>query len=631
VLTHERRHETIYHNWDAGGIWNGLADSDDPNHPVKHDRPGDDLPDTYETTAGTRNDNVDSCNLAAHKSAEYSTYGDNEFDAMRASLGVTGTAANDWANPGKQSTPPFKPEGEAPASALSQSSALAANAPYHPDPALVSGGSILGNYSDAGIDTDSDGLYNQLKLSVDVQVDQLALYNLVGWLQVGPDLLFAQTQSQLAPGTHTVDLLFDGSLINDSSQDGPYQVTRLELRQGDHEDLAASVDNPYPTAAYLAADFDPPNARALTIAAGSGVDTNADGLFNLLRVPVTVQVNKAGTYTLIGELDGSSTIAVARKTQSFSAGTTTVNLDFDGKSIFYSRQDGPYHLARLRILDASGEQVEFVGGPVNSNTYTHAQFQHGATTFDAASFTEQALDVDTDGDYDYLRVQFDVTVAQDGRYRVSAALHDSHGKTIQSIARLLDLTTGANSLKFDFPGGPIFANGVNGPYQVGAVTIQDANSSILDVIPKALVTGAYPYTSFSKPLISLAGNYGEAAVDTDGNGLYNLLKIHFDVLPGNAGVVIAQARLVDGDGKTIQWVNANQEVTATTTTITLAFSGGLIRMNAKNGPYQLRDLLVYHTGDPTQLVESSAPYTTQAYQATDFEHGQGIYLPMISR
>ncbi|MCL2310665.1 MAG: hypothetical protein FWC42_10465, partial [Proteobacteria bacterium] len=110
ILAHELRHIQIANNWRPGGIWSGRKDSDcdDPENPLSQKNFWcDQLPDEYETELGTSNQNADSCKLA-RITPSYGRYGDQEFDARMAERGKKGVAANDWANPGAQTTPAFK-------------------------------------------------------------------------------------------------------------------------------------------------------------------------------------------------------------------------------------------------------------------------------------------------------------------------------------------------------------------------------------------------------------------------------------------------------------------------------------------------------------------------------------------
>jgi hypothetical protein len=75
---------------------------------------------------------------------------------------------------------------------------------------------------------------------------------------------------------------------------------------------------------------------------------------------------------------------------------------------------------------------------------------------------------------------------------------------------------------------------------------------------------------------------------------------------------------VDATGQNIQSVETNIQVTAgVAQSVTLPFSATLIAANGRNGPYQLHNLLAYHTGDPAQLVSVADAHTTAAYRAQD--------------
>jgi hypothetical protein len=650
VLDHERRHETIYHNWDEGGAWNAadgppLADSDDVNHPTKHDRPADDLPDVYETNVGTANNNVDSCNLATHKSATYSRYGDNEFNAVWSSDGSTGVAAKDWANPGKQTVPAFAAlEKQAEVSTLSSvnSGIFTADTPYGVVAVHVASdlGSLTGSYSDQGVDSDSDGDYNSLKLSVGVQIDTASLYNLVAWLENSSDspIAWASTQQELSAGTHTVDLFFEGALIRGSQLNGPYTIARVELREGDEEYLVASADSAHTTNAYQWDDFDEPLVAFTGTFTDTVVDVNSNGLYDFLQIGVELDVQDDKEYTLIGELQGfnGTNIVTAQKIFSQTLGTQTIDLDFDGQMIFFNRQGGPYYLKSLRVEDAAGERQDFIQDAYTADPsvlLTYSMFEHGPNTLASDSYSNQGLDVDSDGDYDYLRVGLLVTVETEGEYLLQAVLKDSSGDKIADLAHNVNLAAGSWGVNLDFSGGDIYGHGVDGPYQVTSVSLFDTTGALLDHQPTAHTTNAYSYSDFSPPLVSVATTLSDYGEDTNGNGKFESLKVDLSVTPGDAGVIVAQTRLVDKNGKEIEWVETIEQLSAGyEQTVTLSFDGAKIGANGIDGPYEVRDLIVYHTGDPTQDYEAVLAHSTKAYKVTEFEGGNySVYMPLTLR
>ena len=183
VLAHERRHELIDAFWEYPaqgtcahplGPWGGCADTD-----------GDQMPDLYETTVLQTDPQVpDSCELNRHKGKGYHDDGDQELDCLIAGDGKQGVAENDWANPGKQADEVIVIPCSQASSANSVHDARglvtsgAGGLPSSPDDLAGSASGrandvarLTGQYSDTGVDTDTDGLYDRLKLSVGVQVD----------------------------------------------------------------------------------------------------------------------------------------------------------------------------------------------------------------------------------------------------------------------------------------------------------------------------------------------------------------------------------------------------------------------------------------------------------------------------
>jgi hypothetical protein len=623
TLAHERRHKTIHHNWDS--IWHGLPDSDKG---IPSGAYHDDLPDSYENTLGTDPNNVDSCSLGTIIDKDYKYYGDNEFDARLAEKGVRGNKNKDWANPGKQaaiaSSISLSPQ-------LQQDMSSTKSGPTTPNvtysgltiSATSAFGTFTGSYSDTGVDTDGDGFYNSLKLAVGVQINEQALYNVVAWLENGSgvQIAWASTQIRLNIGTHTVDLLFDGISIRSSRLNGPYNVARVELLMGREEILVAAADNVHTTAAYQYTDFDPPVVGFTRSFSDAGVDTDSDGLYNSLRINIGLDVQKAGTYMITGELENSDSIAVASTTVSLSTGNQNVALDFDGQLVFQQRENGPYHLRKLRVEDEAGNEIDFIYDAYTTAAYSYTQFQRGGATINAASYSDQGLDLDGDGDFDYLRVQFQLNVHQAGGYRLLADLDDNNGEFITSVERTFDLTAGSTlTVTLDFPGSAIYQHGVNGPYQVVRVTLLNADGDIVDYQHLGHTTQAYSYTQFGQPSIVATGPYRDYGQDTDGNSLYNQLVIEVGFFSSNDGVVVAIGRLVDSTGQEIGRATNNVQVTAgTSQIIALSFDGAPIRANRRNGPYQLRDLYVYNTGDPGQGAYVALAHTTAVYRYAQFD------------
>ena len=118
--------------------------------------------------------------------------------------------------------------------------------------------SIIGNWNEALLDSDQDGVFEALVVSLDVEILKAGDY------EVRADLFsetekIADTCTDLAGttvGTHTVQLVFDGALFTNDQVDGPYYIKNLMVIDKNGSAVVAVSENaPYATAEYSHGDF----------------------------------------------------------------------------------------------------------------------------------------------------------------------------------------------------------------------------------------------------------------------------------------------------------------------------------------------------------------------------------------
>jgi hypothetical protein len=628
VIGHELRHRTTNHNWKAGGSWVGQADSD---LGVPNASYWDLLPDTYEDSFGTDKTKTDSKDLEHKKSPVYKYYGDNEFDAIVAGNGFRGVADKDWANPGSQSKPAFKTLVTLAAAPNLADSLAATSGPvnvaalYAPTedvlPGLVA---LTGNYTDSGVDANSDSKLEALRISVELNVTAPGSYSVVGWIQDsgGHDVAWAQKTTYLNSGIQKVNLDFNGALLYAGSGNLAYTLSHVEVRGGEHSDLVAAADNAYVTASYARNSFIPPAVTFTNSYADAGKDTGSDGLFDQLNIDVGVTIHQPGTYSLVGWLydNEGNQIPGASASVAFNA-SGTKKLTFDGQSIRWSRKDGPYVLHLIEVRDSSENQVAAAVDAYTTTTYTANQFGPApVAAIDATTYADAGLDADSDGLYDYLRVQLAVAPSEAGTYQLLATLRTQDRRYLAGVDVSFNLTSTTKLINLDFPGGLMRTLQADGPYRVESVSLLDEFGTTIDYLALAATTQPYSHTDFALPLVVLTGQYRDYAVDTGGSADADVLKIDVGLTPGNNGFVIAQGELTDKEGNNIAWVNSSVAVSAEVpATVTLVFSGTDILSYGVDGPYLLRNLLLYHTGDPKQDVTVSDAYITAPYDHTTLQ------------
>lgn len=508
TVAHERRHKELSQlggtDTDNDGVPDSEEGSTDPNDP-------------------------DSCNLASQIHPDYSTYGDDEFVARQAELGVSGNPSNDWAVPGRQATlsKSLRASQKRIQTSGSPSQATAHSSHQHEhehEPGKGLGADVLGNYDASGDDTDGDGLFNQLLLDVDISVVETNRYSLIAWLadDNGTEVAWGRTTADLEPGSHTLTIAVDGVPLNQAAALQTLAVSRVELGAwvGKHNVSQALVEDPFQTP-FVSADFDPPSATIAGVGVETTVDEGTDNLFDRMDVPVDLAINDPGDYMISAVLRGGSLSLVSRASTSLERGASPVQvtLSFDGASIAYFREDGPYELVNLRLTNrANGAELDFVPTALTTAPYAASSFQRTNITVDENSYADAGGSINSEGRFETLDITFAIDfdfqaltnpdAFSPGLYDVRLSLEDDLGRTISrtSVSVVMGNADPDTSqpeervtVSASFAGGDIAAADVGGPYQVSRVFVVSDEGIVVDHNPIPYLTAPYLATDFAGP------------------------------------------------------------------------------------------------------------------------------------
>jgi len=501
---------------------------------------------------------------------------------------------------------------------------------------------LLGTYTDRGIDANGNGRFDSLRLAVGVQAINAGSYRVTACVVGDPNLgsVWATATEYLEEGNHTVGLDFDGMLIWQWRTNGPFNVSRVEARNaGEILRSRDSAENAHTTAAYLYTDFEPLPA-ALSGAYGDvGVDLNGNGLFDVLRLSVGVEVHEVATYTVRAQLDGTD---MQSATVMLTEGHHNVELNFDGQDFFHRRADGPYTLqvAEVQVTPQLSDRSEEA---YTTQPYSYQQFENSGVVIDITA--DQPEDANGDGLYDYLSILYTLDgpiFAYVSPYEVEAVLFSDTAEIVarQSASLSFDSPPGSGDVfSVRLPGGTIRRSGLDGPYTV-SLTLVDADGILLDHRPRAHQTAPYNHDDFGPPPVTLTGEFSDWLEDADGNGLYEHLNIDVGTLIGDRGEIIAEGILADSNNELIERVRTSHMVSSvayigvgTEVTMTLRFSGARIAEHGQDGPYKLRALLIYHVAYPEQREFVADAHMTEPYPVSLFGHRvyPRLYLPALQR
>jgi len=267
------------------------------------------------------------------------------------------------------------------------------------------------------------------------------------------------------------DGAFPDSTANDGIYTGAIATTSIAGYYKLHfiaEGIAGTVD--FGREASASAAVTASNAVLGSTFTVAKVDSNANGVADLLRVAVSVTTNVAGEFSLAGTLSDSFGNKVSASTiVSLQVGEATINLDFDGRALFANGVDGPYSIGDIALFEhgpLSLRPARTSSMVIATDPYSHFEFEHESPIRLVGPGASEGLFLDVNGFYDALRVRLPVHVDRTATYRWSAALTDSTGVEIATAGAEGSLAAGADTLVLDFSGYDIGTHGVDGKYTV---------------------------------------------------------------------------------------------------------------------------------------------------------------------
>jgi hypothetical protein len=347
-------------------------------------------------------------------------------------------------------------------------------------------------HADSGEDPDGDGLFSTLRLDVRLTVDVGGTYTVRGQLRSAEGTPIQDTVARvtLLIGSATVALRFAGSSIFASGLDGPYAI---DLTVFD-EDLRTLSTGSHWTAAYTHSDFEP---RILTLAPpyeDLGIDVDADGAYDALRMLVRANVSIGATVrfdVVLKEGVGAAELIRVSRTTAVSPGLQTVAVDLPGADLIATGLDGPYRLW-IEVYDAEGSLLD--ADNHRTQPYLLDEFEAGPRARIVGLVAQVPEDPDGDGVFNRLRLRVGLDLDAAGWYRLSGSLL-SGGIAVADDEAAALLGAGPSSMDLVFAGPAIRGAGLDGPFDLPA-TLAPAEDGGVAYDSSALRTDVFQASSF---------------------------------------------------------------------------------------------------------------------------------------
>ncbi|MEM4262563.1 MAG: carboxypeptidase-like regulatory domain-containing protein [Thermoplasmata archaeon] len=405
--------------------------------------------------------------------------------------------------------------------------------------AAASQGTIVPSYSaDNGWDKDGNGLYDKLNVTIMINVTvagvfhiQPRLFDNAGSQQID----YYPFDVNLIVGNTSLLIQYQGVKIRDSGFDGPYRIN-IDL----YNDVWALIDSKTIfTSPYLHTEFERYRLENTLIHSDYAYNIDSDPRFDYLRVNVTYNVWKNGTYRFNAYLfDPSNIVQIDTYDTGYiyaTVGTLNQSFDFKGTAIFTKGFDGQY---RVRIQWYSFDDVYWRNDPVfaTNAAYDHTMFQPPGIM--PTMMTEQVIDTDGDSFYDELLLVFNVNIEVPGAYGLQVSV--SHGSKYLASSSYVkgDLykAVGNYTIPFSFDVGYMMDGySTNASFVVTVYAKQYSMGAWTDFGTKTFTTAtSYDSNLFKRKTVQakIDGAPQCEFVDHDGDGKYDWVDATVNITCG---------------------------------------------------------------------------------------------------
>lgn len=270
---------------------------------------------------------------------------------------------------------------------------------------------------------------------------------------------------------------------------------------------------------------------------------------------------------------------------------------------------------RINIMANRGAAA--VPAQFSREVFTLATVSNSESTV-SGPFNSYGEDTDGDGFFNSLVIEVGFNITTEAKYHILAILEDNQGNTLETSFESI-LSAGSINIPLRFDGEQIFTRKVDGPYQLKLVRLSEEDDTVTVIVDERsdmYQTAVYRFTEFQHTPIYLTGDGTAIGVDTNGNGLYDVLNVSLDVEVRNSGTYTWSSRLTNKENTEVGFAASSGYFNAGTNSIILSYDGKQIGSSGVNGPYYVRGLLMFGGGD--SLLMSDA-FITPAFLAKNFE------------
>lgn len=384
-------------------------------------------------------------------------------------------------------------------------------------------------------------------------------------------------------------------------------------------------DFPWPGEGNYTVRFEAPGSRTEDVVVITEVTTDSRIVATLLASESVLPLGRTAVLSA-AVFDGTAAVAgadVALTARTGSGPPVSLTLRDDGRSGDAAAGDGLY--SGKFVPSQPGDYVAAV--TIKGTTAGGVSFTRQSTTSFGVvepgggltrTVRDQGVDANRDGLFEEVAVDVQVNINRAGRYRAFVHLKTAGGQTLVRSGAMT-LATGTHNVRVKFDADALYKLGEGGPYQLKLIELVSLGET--GAVPSGRIvnigqTRDYRLTQYQRPALTLTGVITDEGVDFNDNGLFDALLVSVQVDVLRAGTYTWSFKLADQNSHEFEVVSGRDTFAAGLNDIRAAFRGLNIGTSRADGPYLLRDLLLF--GPSASLVVAEVG-KTGPYLSTQFE------------
>lgn len=294
-----------------------------------------------------------------------------------------------------------------------------------------------------------------------------------------------------------------------------------------------------------------------------------------------------------------------------------LNADFEAGDglfggAFLAKEAGDY-IAMAKIAGAKSN-----GTPFYREATTQVEVVTDTAVLSQTIACRGEDDSPTNGLFDRLAIEVrDVAISVAGTYVLHVILESVEGETLVAYGQE-DLAVGTTTMRATLSAEDILRVNQNG-FAIADVHLTHLGSNGAALVSRIIAPDqpdcTFTVAQFERPPIRLTGINSDLGIDDGAPAGFDILRVNVGIDIHRPGRYEYMVGLFDEESNRVQVLRGVHESEGKVETLVLDFSGPAIRKKGVDGPFKIRDLIIY--GDGGSMTNSYV-YKTQVYLASVF-------------